>query len=84
MKNLTIEYDNREDFKYDEDLRLKGMAFEKLDDYFRKIIKYDGANGVLASLSLEFKIRNEAAEDMVYKLTEHFRKHLNSIYKDEL
>lgn len=79
-----MEYDSRKEFKADEDLRLKGLAFERLDDYFRKILRDSGAAGILAGLNLDYKTRAEAAEDLAYKLTEHFRKHLNSIYKDQL
>lgn len=82
MKSLIIEYNSRDEFKQDEDLRLKGLAFDRLDNYLKKIIKDGGASGVLASLNLDYKIRIEAAEDITYKLTEHFRKHLNSIYED--
>ena len=79
----SIEYESLKEFKQDEDLRLKGIAFDRLDDYFRKIIKHGGAAGVLAGLSLNYKMRIESSEDLVYKLAEHFRKHLNSVYKDE-
>ncbi len=79
---LTIEYDNRKDFKTDEDLRLKGIAFDRLNDYLRKIIRDSGAAGILAAL--EIKSRSKTSEDLVYKLSEHFRKHLNSVYEDSL
>ena len=82
MKKLTVEYDSRNEFQHDEDLRLKGLAFDRLDDYLKKIIRNGGASGVLASLSLDYNMREAAAEDLLYKLTEHYRKHLNSIYKD--
>ena len=79
-----MEYESRKEFKTDEDLRLKGLAFDRLDEYLRKILRDSGAAGILASLDLGYKTRIEAAEDLTYKLTEHFRKHLNSVYKDQL
>jgi hypothetical protein len=84
VRTLTIKYDTLKQANADEDLRLKGLAFDRLDSYFKKIIQNDGASGILAALNLDYKIRLEAGEDLVYKLSEHFRQKLNSVYKDEL
>lgn len=82
MKKLTMEYSSRIEFKLDEDMRLKGIAFDRLDEYLRKIIKDDGAAGVLAGLDI--KRKPKSAEELVYKLTEHFRQRLNSVYQEAL
>lgn len=78
---LTIHYDTRKDYKSDEDLRLKGIAFDRLDSYLRKIVSDSGAEGVLASLDVK---KTSSSDDLVYKLAEHFRRHLNSVYKEAL
>ncbi len=80
MKKLTVEYDSRKEFQNDEDLRLKGIAFDRLDSYFRSIIRNGGASAILASLNIK---QSKHAENLVYELSEYFRKHLNSVYKDE-
>jgi hypothetical protein len=78
---LTLKYDSIKEAKADEDLRLKGLAFDRLNDYFKRIIRDEGASGILAVIPGSNRMKKEA---LVYELAEHFRKQLNSVYKDEL
>lgn len=81
MRSLTMKYDSLKAANADEDLRLKGVAFDRLDDYFKRIIRDAGASGVLSIIP---KSKTISRENLVYALTEHFRKQLNSVYQDEL
>jgi hypothetical protein len=76
-----MKYDSLKEANIDEDLRLKGLAFDRLDSYFRRIIKDDGASGLLAAIPGSNRMNREL---LVYALAEYFRKQLNSVYKDEL
>lgn len=81
MKTIKMEYNNQAEFKQDEDLRLKGLAFDRLNAYFSTLIRNNGANGILATINHR---QSKSSEDLVYKLAEHFRRHLNAVYKDEI
>lgn len=59
MKKLILEYENRQEYEYDEDLRKKGLALENFDQALRAELKYGDPDVMLK----EYKQKMKAEHD---------------------
>lgn len=55
MKKITIEYESRQDYEYDEELRKKGLAFDEFDELLRQKLKYGEIDEMLKEYKEKMK-----------------------------
>ncbi len=72
MKKITVEYEDIQSFKYDEELIRKGMAYDDFICEIRSILKYEDMSVLLAEYKELMKVEHESMymKDNPYEYSE--------------
>ena len=87
MKKITVEYEDIQSFKYDEELIRKGMAYDDFICEIRSLLKYEDMSVLLAEYKELMKSQHESMymkdnpyeyseENLLYFVIEHMREKL--------